>query len=86
MLPATILSDLLVMMTLVYLFTSNYAGLSNPFMALVRGMAGVAQVSDRGIGSDIVACTLYLGCRNSFGPVNGYLAPAQIRFCEKFRE
>ncbi len=53
-LPATILSDLLLTMTLVYLYTSNYAGLSNPFMALVRGMTSFAQDSAAGNGSDIL--------------------------------
>ena len=53
-LPATILPDLLVMMTLVYLFTVNYAGMSNPFMALARGMSRFAQNQSMRIGSDIL--------------------------------
>ena len=53
-LPATIFPDLLVMMTLVYLFTVNYAGLSNPFMALARGMARFTQNQSMRLGSDIL--------------------------------
>ncbi len=59
MFPSSILSDLLVMLTLVFLFTTNYAGLSNPFMALVRGMASSAQDQARGNGSDILWLVLF---------------------------
>jgi tetratricopeptide (TPR) repeat protein len=37
-LPSTVMSDLLVMMTLVYLYTTNFQGSSNPFETLIRSL------------------------------------------------
>ena len=54
LLPATILSDLLVMMTLVFIYTANYQRLSNPFLVLVRGLTRYVQDQAERIGSDIL--------------------------------
>ena len=52
--PATILPDLLVIMTLVFLFTTNYQRLSNPFLVLFRGLTRYVQDQAVGNGSDIL--------------------------------
>ena len=67
------------MMTLVYLFTVNYAGMSNPFMALARGMSRFAQNQSMRIGSDILWLVFFhLGGRDNIGHFNGYRAPTRI--------
>ncbi len=52
-LPATVMPDLLVMLTLVYLYTTNFQGSSSPFEILTRSlatrMAGGQPVSSPGI-------------------------------------
>ena len=53
-LPATILPDLLVMMTLVMLFTVNYQGLSNPFSILFAGLGSSTQAQPAGSLTDIL--------------------------------
>ncbi len=58
--PATVLPDLLVMMTLVYLYTTNFLGLSNPLSILFRSLTmpapGQAQARSSGI-LWLVICT-----------------------------
>ena len=52
--PATILPDLLVIMTLVFLFTTNYQRLSNPFLVLFRGLTRYVQDQAVSNGSNIL--------------------------------
>ena len=53
-LPATILPDLLVMLTLVILFTVNFQGLSNPFSILFAGLVSSAQAPTAASLTDIL--------------------------------
>ena len=53
-LPATILPDILVMLTLVFLFTFNLLGRSNPFSILFAGLGTSSQAAPAGGLSDIL--------------------------------
>ena len=53
-LPATILPDILVMLTLVFLFTFNLPGRSNLFSILFAGLGASAQASTTGSLTDIL--------------------------------
>lgn len=53
-LPATILPDILVMLTLVFLFTVNFQGLSNLFSILFAGLGSSTPAATAGSPSDIL--------------------------------
>ena len=53
-LPSTILPDALVMLTLVFLFTVNFQGLSNPFSILFAGLGSPAPSPSAGSLTDIL--------------------------------
>ena len=94
-LPATILPDILVMLTLVFLFAVNFQGLSNPLSILFAGLGSSSQALTAGSPTDILwlvffswmiatglgaaAAMFRLPVPESAGPVSGSASAARLR-------